>query len=155
MIQQHIAPIPADGARQPTVRKRALRLRAQADVLRRVSRQIGAVDPEAEEGVGEGGGIVDEDLCDVDVADEGLVVGGRLEGAVGRGVGGSGGEGGGGGGEGVCEGEGGGVSELFGGGQGGDEECLDWKDRVSIRAYCWSQKGRGGTYAPVRSRRCC
>lgn len=78
-----------------------------------------------------------------------------MEGGVGRGVGGSGGEGGGGGGVGVCEGEGGGVGELFGGGQGGDEECLDWKARVSIRAYCWSQQGRGATYAPVRSRRCC
>ena len=69
MIQQHIAPIPAHGARQPTVREAALRLRAQADVLGRVGGQLGAVDPEAEEGVGERGRVVDEDLGDVDVTD--------------------------------------------------------------------------------------
>ena len=69
MIQQNIAPIPADRARKPTVRKRTLGPCAKPDILRRVSREIGAVDPEAEEGVGEGGGVVDEDLGDVDVAD--------------------------------------------------------------------------------------
>lgn len=41
----------------------------QANTLRHVSREIGAVDPEAEEGVGEGGRVVDEDVGDVDVAD--------------------------------------------------------------------------------------
>lgn len=126
MIQQDIAPIPAHRARQPAIREARLGLRAQADILRRISRQVGAVDPEAEEGVGEGGRVVDEDLGDVDVADEGFVVGGRLEGGeAGGGVCGSGGEGGGGGRVGVCEGEGGGVGDLFGGGEGGDEDGLD------------------------------
>lgn len=127
MIQQNSTAVPADGARQPAVRKGALGLGAQADVLGGVGGEGGAVDPEAEEGVGEGGGVVDEDLGDVDVADEGFVVGGRLKGGGGGGVGGEGGEGGGGGRVGVCEGEGGGVGDLFVGGEGGDEECLDWK----------------------------
>ena len=69
MIQQNIAPITTDRARKPTVRKLALGPCAKPDILRGVSREIGAVDPEAEEGVGEGGGVVDEDLGDVDVAD--------------------------------------------------------------------------------------
>ncbi len=76
MIQQHRAPVPAHRARQATVRERALGLGAQADVFRGVGREVGAVDPEAEEGVGAGSGVVDEDLGDVDVADEGFVVGG-------------------------------------------------------------------------------
>ena len=124
MIQQDLTPIPAHRARQPAIRKARLGPRAQGDIVRRVSRQIGAVDPEAEEGVGEGGRVVDEDLGDVDVADEGFVVGGRVEGGAGGAVCRRGGEGGGGG-VGVCEGEGGGVSDLFGGGEGGDEDGLD------------------------------
>ena len=69
MIQQNLAPIPAHRARQPAIRKSALGLRAQANVLGRVGGEVGAVDPEAEEGVGAGGGVVDKDLGDVDVAD--------------------------------------------------------------------------------------
>lgn len=83
MIQQHLAPIRADRPRQPTIRERALGLCAEANVPRRVGREVGAVDPEAEEGVGACGGVVDEDLGDVDVADEGFVEGGGLEGRVG------------------------------------------------------------------------
>ena len=69
MIQQNIATVPAHRTRKPRVRKRAFGLRAETNVLSRVGGEIGAVDPEAEEGVGEGGGVVDEDLGDVDVAD--------------------------------------------------------------------------------------
>ena len=76
VIQQNITAIPTDRASQPAVRKGTLRLRAQPDILGRVSREIGAIDPEAEEGVGEGGRVVDKDLGDVDVADEGFVEGG-------------------------------------------------------------------------------
>ena len=76
MIKQHNAPIPAHRARQPAIRKAALGLGAQADVLGGVSGEVGAIDPEAEEGVGERGRVVDEDLGDVDVADEGFIVGG-------------------------------------------------------------------------------
>ena len=75
MIQQNVTTVPAQRARQSTIRKAAFRLRAQADVLGRVSRQIGAVHPEAEEAVRAGGGVVDEDLRDINVADEGFVVG--------------------------------------------------------------------------------
>lgn len=69
MIQQNVTAVATHGARQPAVGEAALRLRAQADVLGRVGGQLGAVDPEAEEGVGERGRVVDEDLGDVDVAD--------------------------------------------------------------------------------------
>lgn len=75
MIKQNITTIPTHGTRQSTVRKAALRLRAQTNVFRRVSGEIGAVDPEAEKGVGTRGGVVDKDLGDVDIADEGFVVG--------------------------------------------------------------------------------
>ena len=76
MIQQHLAPIRAHRPRQPTIRERALGPCAQANVPCRVGRKVCAVNPEAEEGVGGGGGVVDEDLGDVDVADEGFVGGG-------------------------------------------------------------------------------
>ena len=76
MIQQHLAPIRAHSPRQPTIRKRALGPCAQANVPCRVRREVCAVDPEAEEGVGAGGGVVDENLGDVDVADERFVGGG-------------------------------------------------------------------------------
>lgn len=68
MIQEDITPIPTHRTCKSTVWKRAFRLRTQTDVLRRISREISAVDPEAEEGVGTGGGVVDEDLGNVDVA---------------------------------------------------------------------------------------
>ena len=69
MVQQNVTSGPVHRARQPAIRKAAFRLRAQANVLGRVGRQIGPVDPEAEQGVGERGWVVDEDLGDVDVAD--------------------------------------------------------------------------------------
>lgn len=76
MIQQHLAPVPTHRPRKPTIRKRALGPCAETNVPRRVGREACAVNPEAEEGVGAGGGVVDEDLGDIDVADEGFVGGG-------------------------------------------------------------------------------
>lgn len=69
MIQQDITAVRTHRTRKSTIWKRALRLRTQTDVFRRVSREFGTVDPEAEEGVGAGGGVVDEDLGNLDVAD--------------------------------------------------------------------------------------
>lgn len=69
MIQQNLTAIRAHRARESTIGKTALRLGTQPNILRRVSSELRAVDPEAEEGVGEGSWVVDEDLCDVDVAD--------------------------------------------------------------------------------------
>ena len=69
MIKQHVAPVPAHRTRESAIRKGTLGPGTEADIPGRVSREVGAVDPEAEEGVGEGGGVVDEDLGDVDLAD--------------------------------------------------------------------------------------
>lgn len=60
-------------------------------------------------------------MCDVHVAEEGLVVGGCC-----AGWGGNGGGGGGAGWVGVGEGEAGGVDDLVGGRKGWDEDGLDW-----------------------------
>lgn len=154
MIQQHIRPIPTHRAREAGIRERALGTGAQADVAGRVGGEVVcAVDPEAEEGVGAGGVVVDEDLGDVDVADEGLVGGGG-------GVGGEGwweGSGGCGGGVGVCEGEGGGVGDLFGRGERGDEDRLYWwEGLVSVLSRFWIWMGKEGrTYIVALSKHCC
>lgn len=112
LMEQEDVPGPGPGgaagrARQPGIRELTLRGARQADVLGGVGGELGAVDPEAEERVARAlavGGR-DEDLGDVDVADQRLVV---LCGLLG-GVGGGAGEGrvGGGDGVGVGEGEGG------------------------------------------------
>ena len=68
MIQVDIRTLPHGRPRQSRVGERRLRLRREADVLGCVGGYFGAVNPEAEEGVGLGVRVVDEDLGDVDVA---------------------------------------------------------------------------------------
>ena len=76
MIQIQRRVIPPGGARQFSVRKRRGGLTRQPDVLSRIRGEIGSVDPEAEEGVsGSVLSVVDENLRDVDFAEEGFVVG--------------------------------------------------------------------------------
>ena len=69
MIQQDITPVPTHCTRKSTIWKRTLRLRTKTNIFRRIGREISTIDPEAEEGVGTGGGVIDENLGNVDVAD--------------------------------------------------------------------------------------
>ena len=121
MVQKDVAPPSHRRPRQPRKRERALRLRAQPDVLRRVRRQVCPVHPESEKRVRLRRGGVDEYLRDVDVPEEGLV-------KCGGGVGwdGEGGNLGRAGGVGVGEREGGWEDDLFGWRQGGHEVGLDF-----------------------------